>query len=59
MNIQLWQETTDTWLKLWWRAARELERNADSTRAQLVERTCYRRLEALMAQKRAAQGETR
>lgn len=55
MNRYDWTSTTDTWLRLWWRAARELETRPDSTRAILVERTCYRRLEQLMAQKRAAQ----
>lgn len=46
-----WQEALDTWMRIWRGACRELERNAWSARATLVERTAYRRLTDLMAQR--------
>lgn len=44
-----WQETFDTWLRIWERSNRELDRNPWSTRANLVNHTSYRRLRELLA----------
>lgn len=46
-----WREALQTWQRLWRQALRELDRKPYSTRALLVERTTYRRLRELMAQR--------
>lgn len=53
-----WQDAVDTWLRIWDRTQGELIRNPSSARCVLVERTAYRRLHELMAQ-RPQQGITR
>lgn len=46
-----WQDALDTWLRIWRGACRELDRRPYSTPALLTERTAYRRLTELMAQR--------
>lgn len=46
-----WTEALETWLRIWHRTCRELERKPHCCRAILVERTSYRRLRELMAQR--------
>jgi hypothetical protein len=46
-----WQDAVDTWVRILGRATLELVRNPYSARAILVERTAYRRLGELMAQR--------
>lgn len=44
-----WQETFETWLRIWKGSNRELDRNPYSTRATCVNHTSYRRLRELLA----------
>lgn len=51
-----WQDTFDTWFRIWDRANRELDRNPYNARATLVGKTAYRRLRELAAERDQLQG---